>query len=726
MGFVIILAVLLLAPTEASAAPITAFFVSLGAGAALAGVLTNITISIALNAAASALAPRQKAANLNSAPSIADAQVNVRFDTPERWQLGGRVAAGGTVGTFGEYDDNGNFWYIVAHGDAELTGSPSYILDGIPVTLSDGSGGFGVGDVLTDDFCLAAGGAQYEGVGTKYPNFRLYTVTPSAGNVYGAKPSAFTSAFPGLPADFFLAGVCYTIVRCLAVLPEFRSTAMRWRGALGLGEPSVVIVGNFTRMYDPREASHDIDDDTTWTASTGNAAIVAAWFKTAPYGQNRPMTEVAWDQVATQADVCDLTVLNRDAVPTPLYRAGVAFPDSKPRGACMQDILAAADAINCYDDTGKWYPKVGYYTAPTLTFSAARDILSSQTQITDDGEAALDGVVIYYTDPDHGYTRQPCAPWQNPDWFDASAIPNYYTQDVLACQNHNQAVRLAKAIGTTLAATRRASLGVSIKGILATNERGIDLDLDAEFHGPHEIVSPVEQDPSGMACGFAVVPMPVDKWYLNDGEEGIPPAETPALGLTNPLAAPTGVVLTNDGAQIKATFSAPARADRQFRFRYRLAASGDPYQYFDGDMVALVAFSAVVTNGATYEVSYQARTASGRETAWSITTSVLIQANPTAPDDLSGVSASPGGAGEATVDFTTANDPNQFAVSIWRGATNVFGAASLTQTVYAGPNVTSSDTETGIAAGVWYFWAVPQNNSAIAGTPDGPHSVTVT
>jgi hypothetical protein len=717
---------LALIPTAAEAAPITAFFVGLGIGPGLAAVLTNLTISAGLNVAASLLSRRQGAGQ-----RAQDAKVNVRLENAERWQLGGTVAAGGSVGTFAEHDADGNLWYIVAHGDAELTGAASYLLDDIPVTLSNGSGGFTAGDVLTDEFCLTDKGAQYEGTGTRVPVFRLYTVTPDASNPYGALPAAFTTAFPdsfgvGDPLEFFrLAGVCFTIVRCKAVKPESRYTAYHWRGALGLGEPSVVLIGNFNRMYDPREVGHDIDDPTTWTASDGNAAIVAANFRVAKYGRNRPMSEVAWDKVAEQADICDQTVLDRSAVPTPLYRAGYAFPDSMARAECEQQILAAADAIPCYDASGKWYPLVGYYSAPTLEISAARDIFSSQTQITDDGETAVDGVVVYYTEPGLNYTRQPCAPWQNPDWFNASAIPNYLTVEIPTCQNHNQAVRLAKAIGTRVAATKRAALVTSIKGILAKDQRGIDLALDDVFTGPHEIVAPVEEDPSGVACAMAVVPMPVDKWYLNGGEEGVPPADTPDLGLTDTLAAPSGVVLTTDGSQIKATFSAPARSDRVFRFRYRIASSSDGYQYFTVNMDDLVAYSAAVTNGKTYEVSWQARTNAGRETAWSSTSNILIQSNPTAPASLAAAGAA-GGVGAATATFTTANDENQYAVAIWRGATNVFGSATKISTVYAGPNVASFATETGLAAGTWYFWAQPLNNSAIAGTASGPFTVTVT
>jgi len=399
---------------------------------------------------------------------------------------------------------------------------------------------------------------------------------------------------------------------------------MHWRGALGLGEPSVVLVGNFSRMYDPRDVTHDINDSTTWTPSDGNAAIIWAWFRTAQYGRNRPMTEINWTKVGEQADICDLTVLDRDSVATPLYRAGAAFPDSKPRWECEREILEAMDGFVAYDDAGLAYPVAGYYVTPTLEFTAARDIISAQTLITDDGDTAVDGVVVYYIDPAQGYTRQPCAPWQNPDWYDGTSIPNYHTEEILTCQNHNQAVRLAKAIGTRIAATQRATLGTTIKGILATRERGILLDMDATFVGEYEIVAPVEQDAQGISCGMTVVPMSSDKWTLGVGEEGAPPQLTPDLGLSNTVANLSGVSYSTPGSQIKATFSAPARGDVTAAFRYRLSGTSDGYQYFTINMISLEAYSAVVTSGATYDVQYQAKSSAGRASAWSSVTTVTV------------------------------------------------------------------------------------------------------
>ncbi|MBN8194671.1 hypothetical protein JI667_21475, partial [Bacillus sp. NTK074B] len=88
----------------------------------------------------------------------------------------------------------------------------------------------------------------YEGAGVRLPWFRLYPVTPTASQVYGDRPAEFAAAFPDLPADFLLAGVSYTIVRCKAIPVEHYGNAFRWRGLMGLGEPGVALVSNWNRM----------------------------------------------------------------------------------------------------------------------------------------------------------------------------------------------------------------------------------------------------------------------------------------------------------------------------------------------------------------------------------------------------------------------------------------------------------------------------------------------
>lgn len=740
-------------PVRAEAEPVTAFVAGLGftsaTTAAVAAALyptiyavgsflgTTLLGSILLQVGTTYLIT-ELATGGGRNRDLEEVQINSRIEAPERFQLGGPVAVGGTAGIFGEFDEDRNFWYIVAHGDAELTNTPSYILDGLPVTLSDGTDGFTAGDVITDEFCLDDKGNSYEG-GTRVPQFRIYTVTPSVGNLYGALPSDFTTAFTSLPADFFLAGVCYSIIRIKTVKLEDRFKVYKWRGPIGLGEPSVVMFGNFSRMYDPREPSHDVNDRDTWTASTGNSAIVWAWWRTNPFGRNRDVSEIDWDRVAAAADICDETVLDREGVATPRYRCGIAAKDSSTRGEIEREILKTCDGFAAYSDEGKAYPVVGKYEAPTLTFTGDRDIIAPRTEIVDDGETPVDGVVVRYISPDHGYTKQDCSPWVNPEYYVAGREPVYAYVDVLACQNHNQAFRLAGALGPRLAASKRAALGCTIKGILAKNERAINLELDSDFTGVFEIATPVEEGADGMATAFAVVPLSPDRWDGAGQAEGEPPAIAPDLEIDDSLEVAQGVnvyareVSTDNGkaVRLEAIFDAPSIGDRLFQFRYT-ETGGAEYEYFTVDMDELRAYSAIVEDGVVYDVQWQTITGTGRASGWAADVgggetvyTITATANSTPPSDLVSAAAYDG-VGETAADWTAANDANQYAVEVYRGTTTTFGDATKIDTVVTGPNQYGSYYESGIATGTYYYWMIPINGSGIQGNTSGPYTSVVT
>lgn len=704
----------LVIPSAGAADPVTAFFLAFSGAttttAAVAAALypgltavgsflgTTLIGNLLLNIGLSYLTrPRSRS-------DTAESRVNSRLEISPRRQLAGPVAVGGEVSIFTEEDEDGNFWYIIAHGDAELTGSPSYMLDGIAVTLSDGTDGFTAGDVLTDDFCLDDGGNIYEGSGTRVPYYRIYTVTPDASNAYGSKPAAFTAAFPNLPADFYLAGVAYSIVRIAAVSLRHRHKLYRWRGALGLGEPAVSVVADFNRMYDQREVGHDIDDDTTWTPSGGNLALIWGWWRTSAYGRGLDMTDINWDKVADAADICDETCLDRNGDPVPLYRGGFAFSDATARGECEAEILKAMDAFVAYDDQGRAYPVPGKYAAPTISFSADRDIFTSATEIIDDGEAAVDGVVVRYTSPEHGYTLQECAAWQNPAYHVSGREPVYHFEDIAGCQNHNQAFRLAGAIGMRIAAERKAALGTTCKGVLARGHRAIELDLDADFTGVHEIVSRIEEDENGLACGFAVVPLAANRWLGAGQTEGAPPQPSPVLNIDDSLTAPANVdiqqvaitVSSGTAYRMEATFDAPDRVDRFYQFRY--AATGTTvYEYFTVDMDELLAYSAIVQAGDSFDVSWRTVTAGGRATEWSTVETVTITAD-NAPADLSSVTAS-ASFGRVSFTGTAGALPSHTGVKVYRATTGAaFGTASAISAVISGTAGAPFDVTVGDAS----------------------------
>lgn len=685
-------------PAPALADPVTAFFIGLSGAGGITGalavaiapqafaigaflgttVLGNLLLTIGANLA---FAQRPKS------PSIEDARVNSRLPDATRWVMGGDVLRGADAGTFLEFDADGNFWYFMVHGDSEIVGEQQYLLDSIPVELSDGTDGFEAGDVITDDFCVTEGGDQYEGDGTRVPIWRIYTITPDKDNAYGARPAEFAAAFPSLPVDFNGVGICYSIIRGKIMRPEKRNNGYRWRGPVGIGEPSVALFSNFTRMYDPRNAAHVITDSDTWTASDGNPAIVWAWWRTSNRGRRQSIDSIDWVEVAAWADIFDTTVLNRNGDPIPLYRCGVAFPDNKPRQECEADILATCDGFVAYSDEGKAYIVGGYYQDPVITISANRDVFTSEEKTINDGERPMDGVVIEYISPDHGYTKQPCAPWVNTEYYDGVSEPNYLKREVLGCQDHNQAVRLAKAIGTREQAKDQAAYGGTIKGILLKNERGVILNDGEPFVGPHEIISNVEEDASGRLTKFAVVPFPADKWTLNEGEEGEPPQPAPILNIDTTLEVAQNVsvvaetVNTSGGAAVRlfGTFDAPSRVDRFYRFR---AVLGGVITYLSTDMEELDVVSAILNDGSEYRVSWQTITAGGRATVWSDERDtpefidVVALSSPAPPSALTGVSAQ-SRAGGASFTFTGPDEATYRGVRVYRSVSGDFTDQTL-------------------------------------------------
>lgn len=701
---------------------------SYASGVAIGAFATSTLGSLLITTAATALSSRR-----DQQPRIEDSRVNVRLENADRWTAWGTCAVGGALGPFMEHDGDGNFWFIVAHYDGELVGEPTYLLDGVQVQLSDGTDGFTAGDVLTDDFCLTDDFVQYEGSGTRLPIWRIYTVTPDGGAAFGDLPAAFTAAFPSLPADFKGAGVVFSVVRGKALPPEHRFKAYRWRGGIGIGEPSVTLVGNAGRFYDPRDPSHDIDDPATWTASDGNPAIVWAGFRTSDRGKGQPMASIDWAAVATAADRCDSTILDRAGDPVPRYRCGIAFPDSLSRGAAEQEILRSMDGFVAMTPEGKAYPVPGYYVAPTVILTAARDLFALEEDAVDNGEAPMDGVICEYISPDLGWVQVESAPWVNADRYDGVSEPNYDRITVRSCQSHTQAVLLAKAHGERSQAARRAGLEVGLRGVHLISARAVNLDVDGIWAGAHEIVTPVQEDPSGTRFGFAVVPLTANRWNLLAGEEGEPPQPPPSLDIDDGLESVASAVLTAESVatsagqavRLKVTFDPPSRVDRFFAFRFAVdGVAPQVWEYFVTDMDEGQAVSRIVADGAAYDVQVQTRTAGGRATEWAAVGTITATADTVAPGALAAASGA-GGAGQSTASWTTANDPRQASVAIYHRSINT-KPASPTSIRQAGPNSTGSFALTGLTPGTWYLWLAPRNGSGVEGATSGSYTVIVT
>jgi len=428
-------------------------------------------------------------------------KVNVRITEPSRWLNAGRARQGGGV-LFAEFDGAGNFWYLVVHSDSIMTGTPAYYLDDQPVTI-DGSH-----TVVQKEFRLKNNkekdAATVDGEGIGY--VQIWTTTYSETNPTPPRIAALDDAFPTKwTSDHRLVGTTFSVVKMKALPPEHRYKIYRSRGPIGLGEPSVSVVSDWDNQYDPRDETQTLGDRTTYKP-TRNAALIWAWFRTHPYGRNKPESSINWDRVAEQADICDQNVTGIDGTQK-RYEAGVGIIDTKRRVDAEIEILLAMDGIIVFDEDGKTWARAGHWEAPTLSFSRNRDIMAMESIEAQDGESDTQGVIVRYTDPNANYSPQPSRAWLNPYYYDPLTTPNYLIVDILACQNHNQAMRLAKAIGLRSQPIHKIAPTIGLRGLRARHERIINLNYDNTFAGDYEIATPVELESAGIFTGFGAVPI---------------------------------------------------------------------------------------------------------------------------------------------------------------------------------------------------------------------------
>lgn len=696
------------------------------AGVAVGAFLSSGLGSLLLTAGASALKAflGKRSGGQNQAPTLEAAKVNVRITEPERWLHAGIARSGGGA-VFGEFDNEGAFWAIFVHGDSELTGTVQLYLDDRPVEL-DGSN-----NVITDEFCLNSDNNQYDGTGTKVPIFKVWTTTYTASDPTPPAVSAFKAKFPEWTDEHVLAGTCFSVLRGEPLEAEHRYKAYRWRGTFNLGEPSVSIAGKWSRCYDPREESHDIDDPTTWEFSR-NPVLIWAWFRTHPYGRNKAMTSINWDKVAEQADICDQEVTGEEGT-VARYQCGTSIPESKERHIAEAEILLSCDGMIMHDTEGKAYPHVGHYTAPSVTLIRSRDIMAMASRESVNGESETDGVIVRYIEPELNYAPQPAAAWVNPIYYEEGTTPRYLTIDILTCQNHNQAMRLAKAFGLRSQSAHRLAPTVGLRGLQMQRERFVDLQYDETFTGDYEIATPVEVDQSGVAVQFGCVPVDENRWTLLEGEEQSRPVVPDPIASSGAPVLPTGVTVSSvaisgsggNAVRLEAAFDASPRPDHRYEFYYQLNGE-TTWRPMVVRMDDQLSYSDTVPNGLTHKVRWRTVTSSGKATDYvDPVVSVLAIADTSAPDDVSGLSAT-GGVGVIDFEWTNPNSSNFFAARIYLHTADAFGASTLIAVVYGSPNAVDTYQATGLSAGTYYGWVEAINGSGVPSDEVATGSITVT
>jgi len=578
-----------------------------GLGAALAGTLgisaaAATSLIIAIGSVAITLTGSLISSALFKPKSdITAAKINVRQEEPIRWINAGLVLQGGGV-LFAEFDSAGNLWYLVVHCDSIMTGAPQVYLDTIPVTLSGN-------DVTT---------AAFTDEGKRY--FKVWTHTYSESNPIPTGASELAAAFPTKwdTLSHMLVGTTYSVIRGAAIKIEDRYKVYRWRGTLGLGEPNVALLADWSNMYDPRDPDQVLGDRTTYKPSRNNE-LIWAWWRTHPYGRKKPESDIDWDRVAEQADICDQNITGIESM-QPRYECAIAAQDNVDRASIETQIMTACDGQLVFNDDGKTWLRVGYYETPTLVLSANRDIITMESVEAQNGESETQGVIVRYIDHNANFTLQPSAPWYNPNYYDPGQGNTFLTVDIPTCYNHNQAMRLAKSIGMRSQPIQKIAPTVGLRGLRAMQERIVNINYDNTFAGDYEIVTPVEVDESGFFCSLGMVPMDENRFNLLPGEEKPKPNSATTESEFTP-SLPTGVVIEYNNNRIEARFDTPFREDVRYEFQYIAQSewnddATDRWSRMNVDMDKLFAYSGSVDKSVPQLVRWRSVSSGGTPSNW--------------------------------------------------------------------------------------------------------------
>lgn len=545
-------------------------------------------------------------------------QVNFRQPNAVRRHAAGLEQIGGHVG-FGAYDDAGAFWYMVIHCDSELMELEAIKFDDVVIEKDIDN------KVTTEEFIAEESG--WLGFSSRKPYFRHWLCSFTEADPVPDMPADFLTAFPEWTADHKLAGCTVSVVSIDPVADEDLSGVYRWRGPIGLGEPSVSIVGIWNRCPDPREEGFDEEDPATWVQSK-NPALIAAWNRIRRQGFNMDPAEINWDLVADAADKCDVVIEDRYGIEAPLYECGGVWGEDRENKDIEMDILMSCDGMPMFDSEGKWYPKVGFWEEPTITLTRDRDILAMQDSEATDGESETDGVTVEYKEPSLGYAMQPCAPYKNLDFYEEGVEPKYLTAKIPTCKNHRQAVTLAKAISKRSQPTMKIAPQTGVRGRRARRERVIALDYDDVITGNWQVVTPVELDAAGATATMGLVPIDANNWTLLEGEEGEKPVgETIERDTTIPD--PTGVTIATvavpgtggSAIRLEVNFDEPDRIGDVVEVQYR-PQGATIWEQMSTLPNEPIARSAAVSINSTYEWQYRMRRGP-RSTEWIAGTPIL-------------------------------------------------------------------------------------------------------
>jgi len=668
----------------------------------IAASLISIGVSLGFNALL-------KSVFGGNRPKPSDGQITVRGSIESRTRNYGIVHTGG-LESFKESSE-GTLGIVVTLGTGEETEILEHRINDKAVTV-DGSG------TVTD--------ASYHGA------VHIYT---RPGSDTQTAISQVTSVFPQWTSNHRQRGCAIAALICDPVKQELFSEVYGGR------EPVYSQIRKAVKVYDPRKdstfpggsGSQRLNNRSTW-AWSDNAELVIADYLAHEDGYGLGYSAINWTTVAAQATIADQTVSTASGATIARWRLWASIKlAGDERRQVLTDMLKACDGFVWQGPDYKINILIGAYEAPTVTLTDSH-IIAMTARRGPTAEERTSALKMVYTEVSIGYREQESAlvsvPGidQDPN-TDPQPVQLYYAP------HHNQATRIGKLLAARRGNRWHLDMVTNLYGLNLLGERFVrvtsaEAAIDAVFAIESGVKIARGKDRLNISVGLIEV-KPED-WSFNAAtEEGTPPTGTSSAG-TITLAAPTGLTLSaaqiggaaGTSVAIKATWDAGGRSGLRYEVRYRPTAGGD-WLLMNVEPEDRTGWSGPVSSGVQYDVQVRALTIGRFASAWSS----VVQITPVASLTLSAPSAltATGGAGSVAASFRMPSEPSLAFARLYRTATSSFTSPTqVGSDIVGGLGQVMSATDTGLAAGTYFYWVRAFNGSGGQSALTGPISATVT
>lgn len=562
-------------------------------------------------------------------PSPERGKTAYKAPVPPRQSGYGRVRLSGP---YMLYEASGNTAYdVIALHDGKISQVHQVYLNDDPVVL--GEGGFVPNDLFPD--------GRYGG---DHITFETRLGLPTE--------TAYADVVEGLPGiwteDHRGDGIASIKLVCTSGNPKYHLKYY----PNGLPVPSVV--ADLQAAYDPREAGHDPDDETTW-AWSDNPALCLMHYMTHPErGMGLDYARrflPAVDSWSGAADVNDEAVALKAGGTEKRYRCGGLYQHANHPADVILTLLSTMDGWMSQRPDGAFVLRSGKYEAPTVTFTAEHVVDYSFQRFVPD-EDAVNELVVTFNSPAHDYTEVEADPWR--DEADIAARGRVRSQQLPMTwvQSHAQARRLAKRQMSRFQAAVRGQVRTNLYGLNGLGERYLRLQIPEITVLADVVVEvvKVEIDLASLSVVFdwiAADPA-IDAWDPATEEGTDPGAKERAVSDAIPVPVVTAVQLVA-GPQVR-VFMQRVRDDLTVAVRWRAYGETNWTETSPKapDSVSLISaiHSGVVPGGTTVEVQVAAVNGTGVYSEWSASKSIATGAGHGAGG---GGGSSGGGAGGGLV-----------------------------------------------------------------------------